>query len=178
MREFLLGGAWSRRTSVGVAAFGLAGALMGVSAVPAGAHATVLLDGKNAVAGERGVVTMRIPHGCNGNLATNRIKTRFGKQWNVKAKSVSGWTAKKRVNKKGRTKIIWNATGEPLAPDAVKDFKLKVRYPKQAGLYSTPTVQVCGDVKSKWTEPDRGGADGHHAYPVDYPVPRIKVRAG
>ncbi|MCH9816657.1 MAG: DUF1775 domain-containing protein [Actinomycetia bacterium] len=153
-----------------------AGLIAGMTTA-ASAHATVLLNGKDAKAGKRGVVTMRIPHGCNGTLATNKVKTRFGKKWKAKPKAVQGWSSQKRRTKQGRTVIVWRAVGQPLGAKEVQDFKLRVRYPKKAGIYSTPTIQVCGDVKSKWTAPDRGGADGHHAYPVDYPVPRIKVGA-
>ena len=164
-----------RISALAIAALMVAAGLLTGTTTPAGAHATVMLNGKDAQAGKRGIVTMRIPHGCNGTLATNRVKTRFGKQWKAKPKPVAGWTSQKRRSSNGRTIITWQAVGQPLAPKDVKDFKLKVRYPKKAGIYSTPTIQVCGDVKSKWTAPDRGGADGHHAYPVDYPVPRIKV---
>jgi len=164
-----------RTTALGLTVIVSASGLLAAISGPAGAHATVALDGKNAVAGKRGVITMRIPHGCNGTLATDRVKVKFSKAWRAKPKAVEGWTKKKRKKSNGRILVIWRATAEPLAPMATGEFKVKVRYPKKAGLYATPTIQFCGDVASRWTTPDRGGAEAGHPYPSDYPVPIIKV---
>lgn len=146
------------------------------NASPAQAHAVVSLNGQKATAGDRGLLTISIPHGCNGNLATNRVKVRFSSEWRAKPKAVPGWEKRQRSGSKDSTLVIWRATDEPLAPTATGDFNVKARYPKAAGLYSLPTIQVCGDVKSKWNEPDRGGATAKHPYPGNYPVPKVKVR--
>lgn len=164
-----------RATVLGMALVLLAGFVVVATGGPASGHASAMLNGRNAFAGERGVLTMRIPHGCNGNLATDQVRVRFSKQWKAAPKSLQGWKKQKLRGRNGRTIITWSATGTPLAADAVGDFRMRVRYPGEPGLYATPTIQVCGDVKSRWTEPDRGGATADHPYPSDYPVPKIKV---
>ena len=68
-----------------------AGALPVVPLTSASAHATIELFGEHAKAGRKGSVTMRIPHGCNGSLATDGVAVTLSRQWRARPQQIEGW---------------------------------------------------------------------------------------
>lgn len=145
----------------------------------AGAHGTLNLYGKTATAGKNGTLTLTIPHGCGSNdTTTTKIVLTLGSAWqSVKPAMVTGWqsTVKRAAN--GKRLITWMATGGGLPNNESGDFPIAVRWPRQAGIYNTPTAQYCGSQLMYWKDPFNAAADGDQPYPAVYPVPRVRVRS-
>ena len=164
-----------RISSVGL----LAAVVCLVAAVGASAHATLNLYGKYAVANKKGNLTVTIPHGCMpDDASTTRIVVKLGGAWQAaKPRAVTGWTSVVDRTSSGGWRITWTATGAGLPYATSGDFPIRVRWPKKAGIYDTPTLQYCGSQLLAWKDPFHPAADGDIPYPANYPVPRVKVHA-
>ncbi|MFM9127634.1 MAG: DUF1775 domain-containing protein [Solirubrobacterales bacterium] len=146
---------------------------------PAGAHGTLNLYGKNAIAGKRGTLTLTIPHGCLPDAtATTKLVMTLGSSWRgAKPRAVEGWESTVARSGDGKWYLTWNATAGGLPNADSGDFPISVRWPKKPGTYNTPTAQYCGTQLMDWDDPFNAAADGDHGYPATYPVPRVRVRA-
>ena len=149
-------------------------------AVPAaGAHGTLNLYGKNAIAGKRGTLTLTIPHGCLPDATpTTKLVMTLGSVWPAaKPVAVDGWESSVARTPGGGWQITWNATAGGLPNADSGDFPISVRWPKRPGTYNTPTAQYCGTQLMDWKDPFNAAADGDRSYPATYPVPRVRVRS-
>lgn len=147
------------------------------NAINVHAHATVSLPGKNAVAGHSGTFTLTIPHGCGEGVATDRIVLTLSRNWSaVQLLAVDGWTTAVSRTASNDWELTWTTTTNGLPNNISESFPIKVRWPKVAGIYNTPTTQYCGDQSMVWADKFYDSADGSHPYPALYPIPRIKIR--
>lgn len=160
---------------------GLAAAAMAIaffaSAPGAGAHGTLNLYGKTAVAGKSGTLTLTIPHGCLPDATpTTKIVLKLSSAWQAaKPAAVAGWKSTVKRAAGGQRTLTWLATAGGLPNAQSGDFPIKVRWPKKAGAYNTPTAQYCGSQLMYWKDAFNAAADGDLPYPANYPVPRVRV---
>ena len=162
----------------------LAGASLAVTvclaaAPAAGAHGTLNLYGKNAIAGKRGTLTLTIPHGClpDGTPTTKMVMTLSSAWQAARPNAVSGWESTAARAPSGKWTLTWIATAGGLPNADSGDFPIAVRWPKRPGTYNTPTAQYCGTQLMDWKDHFNAAADGDLAYPATYPVPRVRVRS-
>jgi hypothetical protein len=148
-----------------------------VAIAGASAHGTLNLYGKDAFTNKTGTLTLTIPHGCGPNgTSTTKIVMTLGSAWQAaKPTAVAGWTSSVKRAAKGQRTLTWLATGGGLPNAEIGDFPIRVRWPKKAGTYNTPTAQYCGSQLMDWNDPFNAAADGDLSYPANYPVPRVKV---
>jgi uncharacterized protein YcnI len=155
---------------------GLLAGLLLIAAPSASAHATIELRGERPVAGTRGTLTMTIPHGCGVDQSTDRLVVRLGSAWGrVRPVAPAGWTVSVARATSGRWTITWIATAGGLPNTASGDFRISVRWPRDHGIYRTPTFQHCGAALMKWSDPYASAASADQDYPPIYPVPRIQI---
>lgn len=147
-----------------------------LAAPSAAAHATIELKGEQPIAGKRGKLTITIPHGCGGGLATDRLVIQLGAGWpNAKPIAIAGWTSTVDRASSGRWTITWVATAGGLPNTTKGDFPIAVRWPRVPRIYTTPTFQHCGTSFMNWTDPYAAAATAMQDYPPIYPVPRIQI---
>lgn len=155
---------------------GLLLVLAPVAAPPAGAHATIELNGERPIAGRLGTLPITIPHGCSGGLTTDRLVVRLGAAWpSARARAVPGWTASSTRSASGGWIITWVATDGGLPNASTGTFPIRVRWPRVDGIYRTPTFQHCGATAMNWNQPFTEAATADQDYPPVYPVPRIQI---
>ena len=141
------------------------------------AHATVDMLGTEAGAGQAGTLTVRIPHGCVGGLATDKIVITLDPKWGLVApENISGWQTFSSRDDKGTWTISWTALDTPLPFNQSHDFPMHVIWPKVPGTYAVPTTQICGGVTNAWDDPYLGPATGAITSPVSFPLPRVLVK--
>lgn len=167
-----------RLTKCAIAAAAVTAASL-VAIAGAGAHGTLNLYGKTAVAGKSGTLTLTIPHGCSAeNPSTTKIVLKLSSAWQAaKPSAVAGWTSTVKRSANGQRTLTWLATGSGLPNAQSGDFPIAVRWPKKAGIYNTPTAQYCGSQLMYWKDAFNAAADGGLPYPANYPVPRVRVHA-
>ncbi len=164
----------------GISAAMTAAAIACLAIVPgAGAHGTLNLYGKTAVAGKNGTLTLTIPHGCLPDATpTTKIVLKLSSAWQAaKPSAVAGWKSTVKRSANGQRTLTWLATAGGLPNAQSGDFPIAVRWPKKAGIYNTPTAQYCGSQLMYWKDAFNAAADGDLPYPANYPVPRVRVHA-
>ena len=161
-----------------------AAAVTFVAAAPASAHVTV--SPSDAAAGAFTVLTVSVPHGCDGSPTTS-IEVQIPEQilsvtptrnpfWEEEAKisqldepvtDSEGNEVTERVSS-----IVYTAN-EPL-PDHVRDtFELSFQVPDAAGETLTfPTLQTCAKGRTAWVEVPEEGQD---AFELEHPAPAFEV---
>jgi uncharacterized protein YcnI len=152
-------------------------ALLFATALPAGAHVT-LVD-PNAKAGSNFVAEFRVGHGCAGSPTTALTITLPESVISAKPKAKPGWTismthapsAKSVAGEGGRpvtervSSITWN--GGSLANDQFDDFAILVRLPDAAAPLNFQALQVCDKGSENWAElADGSGKKLSHPAPV------------
>lgn len=148
-----------------------ASAALITSAAPASAHATAQLYGSTPTAGGYGHLFIRIPHGCEGGLATDTIKVQLPAGFSgVKPQAKAGWNVAVVKAADQPTEVTWS--GGSLADAHFDDFGISVKYPSAAGTYALPTVQYCGTATAAWVEVPAAGQDPHS---LAKPAPTVKV---
>jgi len=121
-------------------------------APPAGAHASVQTYGSTATAGGYGAFFIRIPHGCEGGLSTDRVVVTLPKAFeSTRPQLVSGWESKATPGGRS-TRVVWS--GGDLPDTHFADFGISVKYPVKAGDYPLTVVQHCGDATVRWSGDD------------------------
>jgi uncharacterized protein YcnI len=141
------------------------------SVLPASAHATLQLYGSTPVAGGYGQVFVRVPHGCDG-AATDTIKVQIPAGFtSVKAQAKAGWqVATVKADGTNVSEVIWS--GGSLPDTQFDDFGISVKFPKTAGVYYAPVVQMCGSASAAWVQIPAAGEDSHS---LKHPAPSVKV---
>ena len=144
----------------------LAVLVIGVAA-PASAHVT--LDASTTGAGATTVLTMEVPHGCEGSATTEvAVRVPAGVS-DVEAADTDRWTAS--VTDEG----VSFRTEQPL-PDGMREqVVFSVRLPDRVGTELVfPVVQRCEVGESAWTEV---GEDAAARADLEMPAPVIVVTA-
>ena len=140
--------------------------VVGVAA-PASAHVT--LDASTTGAGTTSVLTMDVPHGCEGS-ATTEVAVRVpAGVTDVEAAHTDRWTA--AVTDEG----VSFRTEQPL-PDGMREqVVFSVRLPDRVGAELVfPVVQRCEVGETAWTEV---GEDDAARADLEMPAPVIVVTA-
>jgi uncharacterized protein YcnI len=143
------------------------------SVAPASAHASIQLYGSNATVAKYGHMFIRIPHGCEGGLATDTIKVQLPAAFTaVKPQAKAGWNVAVAKATGQPTEVTWS--GGSLPDTNFDDFGISVKYPSAAGTYAIPTVQYCGTASAAWVEVAAHGQDSHS---LAKPAPTVTVAA-
>jgi uncharacterized protein YcnI len=174
---------WAKRALVGTA--GVV-ALVGLAAGPASAHVTI--GDAERPADAYTVLTVSVPHGCDGSAVT-QVKIQIPESIPQVTPTINpGWDVAKVMVpldepiEGGHGAVLTERVGEvvytaktPL-PDGYRDaFELSLRTPDLAGetLYF-PTVQVCEVGEVAWVHtPPAGDPDAE----LDEPSPKITLVA-
>ena len=173
----------STRASIG----GLLAALAAVaSAGVASAHVTI--QEESVVAGSYAILTVGVPHGCDGSPTTEvriqmpesipAVTPTINANWDVEKvmetldEPIQGEHGEitERVSE-----VVYTAK-TPL-PDGYRDaFELSIKVPDDAtGLMFFPTVQICEAGETDWIEIP---ADGQDPFELESPSPFVNVVAG
>lgn len=165
---------------------GVATAIVALIGTPAAAHVTVTPT--TTVAGEYAVLTVSVPHGCDGSGTTkvaikipteiNAVTPTLNQGWNVEkvmvplnppVKDAHGNELTQRVDQ-----VVYTAKA-PL-PDGYRDaFELSVKLPDAAGTTLIfPSVQTCEQGETGWVEVP--GA-GQKADDLEHPAPSFTLTA-
>ena len=120
---------------------------------PANAHASIQLYGEEAKAGGYGAMFVRIPHGCEGGLPTDKVVVSVPRAIeSVRPQQLAGWqAATPKSSSKKFHRVVWS--GGSLPDSQFADFGISVKYPA-AGDYKFVVTQYCGDKTVKWTGAD------------------------
>ena len=182
-RSFAVGTRTVRLLAAGVGATALTLALPW----PAAAHVSLQAD--TTAAGARALLTLAVPHGCEG-APTTRIAVQIPEGLESVTPTVNpGWTVAKRseklaspvTNQHGTAvtsrvaEVVWTAR-DPL-PDGYRDtLVLQVPLPEDAAgrQLAFPTVQTCTTGETSWTQVPAPGQDPDA---LERPAPTVTVTA-
>lgn len=155
-----------------------------VAAAPASAHVTV--SPSDATAGAFTVLTVSVPHGCDGS-PTTRIEVQIPEQiLEVTPTRNPFYEVETKVTELDepvtdgdgnevteRTSSVVYTADEPL-PDGMRDtFELSFQVPNVAGETLTfPTVQTCAKGQTAWIEVPEEGQDAEE---LESPAPAFEV---
>ncbi|MCW4354426.1 YcnI family protein [Hoyosella sp. YIM 151337] len=170
-----------------VAAAGTAAAALAFAA-PATAAAHVTVSANTTEAGRYAVLTVGVPHGCDGSATTSvaiQIPEVFS---NVTPTVNPNWDVEKVMEpldppvddghggqRTERVAEVVYTANTPLPDDLRDTFELSVRLPDAPGdtLYF-PSIQTCEEGETAWTQI---AADGQDADDFDYPAPQVTLTA-
>jgi uncharacterized protein YcnI len=162
--------------AAGLITLGLAG--------PASAHVTV--SPEDTAAGSFTVVTMSVPHGCDGS-ATTKVAIQIPKDiLTVTPTRNPYYDVAKKIEKLPEpvTDAHGNEVTERVAsveytaqtplPDGERDtFELSLQLPEKAGeTLAFPAVQTCEKGETAWTEVP---AEGQDAEELEHPAPAFEI---
>lgn len=175
----------SRLAGAGAAAT-VAAAIVALPAVPAAAHVTVTPS--TTVAGSYTVLTVSVPHGCDGS-GTSKVAIQIPRDINAVTPTVNpGWTVEKVMADlnppvkdshgneitKRVDQVVYTAKA-PLADGLRDSFELSLKLPDKAGLTLVfASVQTCEVGQTAWTQV---AADGQKADDLEHPAPLFKTTA-
>ncbi len=164
----------------------LAGVLVSASAAVASAHVTI--SPSTGQAGAYAVLTVSVPHGCDGS-ATTKVAIKIPESitsvtptrnpfWKVtvtKEKLAQPVTDAHGNTITERDGIVTYTAITPL-PDKQRDaFELSLKLPDAAGeTLAFPTVQTCEKGQTGWTEV----AAGQDADSLEHPAPTLVLTEG
>lgn len=150
----------------------------------ASAHVTVSPD--HGRAGTYAVLTVNVPHGCDGS-ATNRVAIKIPKQvrsvtptrhpeWEVDTETTDRDTpvTDEHGNEvTDRVSTVVYTTDDPLPDEQRAAFELSVQLPDTPGTTLVfPTVQTCEHGETAWVETP---ASGQHADELEHPAPTVAI---
>ncbi|SDT43524.1 Uncharacterized protein YcnI [Friedmanniella luteola] len=176
----------STRTTARLAAIGAAAALAAV-ALPGSASAHVSVTADTTAAGSYAVLTLAVPHGCDGS-PTTRVAVRVPAGIESVTPTVNpGWTVAKRTEELAApvttahgkvltervSEVVWTAR-TPLAEGYRDTLSLQVSLPEDAAGRTLvfPTVQTCTEGETGWTQVPAAGQD---ADALEHPAPSVTV---
>ena len=172
----------SRTTSVlrGLAVAGTTTVLVALPTATASAHVGMTAD--HTAAGGYALLTVAVPHGCDGS-ATTKVSIQMPASINAVTPTVNDRWQVRKVNEK-LTKPVTDAHGTTLTervaevvytaktplPDGYRDaFQLSLQLPDQAGTtVAFPTIQTCVKGETAWIE--AGDEDE-----VEHPAPSVTL---
>jgi uncharacterized protein YcnI len=174
-----------RRNAARFGALGAASAALSLSLIgPANAHVTV--GGSTTEAGEYTVLTVSVPHGCEGS-ATTKVEIKIPDDvlavtptrnpfWEVSTSVVT--LAKPTKDAHGnavteRTGTVTYTASTPLPDDQRDAFDLSFQIPDEAGAtLAFPTVQTCEKGQTAWVEVPAKGEDAEE---LEHPAPAFVI---
>ncbi len=176
-----------RRFGIGAAAVAAAAGLVLIGASAASAHVTV--SSTTAEAGAYTVLTVSVPHGCDGS-STTRVAIDIPEGINAVTPTRNAFYQVEKVMETlpepitdAHGNVLTERVGEvvytaitPLPADQRDTFELSLRLPEDAAgttLYF-PTVQTCEQGESAWIEIPAEGQDAHD---LALPSPSLAVTA-
>ena len=162
---------------------GAAGALA-LAIAPASAHVTISPD--TTAAGSFAVLTVSVPHGCDGSATTKiaismpeeipQVTATRNPYWDLEVQSEP--LAEPIVDAHGneiteREAVVVYTAKEPL-PDPVRDtLELSIQLPDAVGeTFAFPIVQTCEQGETSWTEVADEGQDAEE---LEHPAPLVTV---
>ncbi len=165
----------------------LAGVLLTASAAVASAHVTI--SPSTGQAGAYTVLTVSVPHGCDGS-ATTKIAIKLPDDITTVTPTRNPyWTV--AVTKQKLAQPVTDAHGNTLTerdatvtytartplPDQQRDaFELSLKLPDKAGATLVfPIVQTCQKGSTGWTEV---AANGQDADSLEHPAPTLTLTGG
>ena len=164
--------------ALGVAVLGVAG--------PASAHVT--MSASTTAAGAFTVLTVSVPHGCDGS-ATTEIAIQIPEEINAVTPTRNAlWEVDKQVEQLDppvtdahgneiteRVATVTYTARTPL-PDGYRDaFELSVQLPESEGTTLVfPTIQTCEQGESAWIEVPEDGQDSEE---LELPAPSLTITA-
>lgn len=168
---------------IALPAAGAAGALA-LAVAPASAHVTLSPD--TTAAGSYAVLTVSVPHGCEGSATTSiaismpeqipQVTATRNPYWDLEVETEA--LAEPIEDAHGneiaeRESVVVYTAKEPL-PDAVRDsFELSVQLPDAAGeTLAFPIVQTCEEGETGWTEVPEEGQDAEE---LEHPAPLVTI---
>ena len=174
-----------------LARLGAAPAVLGIAvlgvAAPAGAHVTITPS--TTAAGAFAVLTVSVPHGCDGS-PTTEIAIRSPRRSTPSRRPATPlWEVEKEVQQLDppvtdahgneiteRVATVTYTTDEPL-PEGYRDsFELSVQVPDADGTTLVfPVVQTCEEGESAWIEVP---AEGQSADDLELPAPGFTITEG
>jgi periplasmic copper chaperone A len=153
---------------------------------PASAH--VSISASETAAGSYTVLTVAVPHGCEGS-PTTRIEIRLPEEilavtptrnpfWTVAEKQAK--LAEPVTDAHGNTvterdAVVVYTARQPL-PDGIRDtLELSLKLPEEEGATLVfPTVQTCAKGQTAWTEV---AAEGQDHDDLEHPAPTVTITA-
>lgn len=168
---------------IALPAAGAAGALALVVA-PASAHVTISPD--TTAAGSFAVLTVSVPHGCDGSATTKVAISMPEEILQVTATRNPFWDLEVRSEPLDqpiedahgnqiteREAVVVYTANEPL-PDPERDtFELSVQLPDAVGeTLAFPIVQTCEEGATGWTEVAEEGQDAEE---LEHPAPLVTI---
>ncbi len=171
-----MSGRWLQASLISVALLG---------ALPAGAHAHVTLETKEAPIGASYKAVLRVPHGCEGS-ATIKVRVTVPEGFiGAKPMPKPGWTLETTRGpyaqsypyyhgpvSEGVKEVVWSGR---LPDDFFDEFVVMGLVAKTLSPNTTlhfPTVQECETGKAEWTQIPAPGQDRHS---VSHPAPGLKL---
>ena len=165
------------------------GALTLAFVLPGSAAAHVSLQADSTAAGAQAVLTLAVPHGCDG-APTTRIAVQIPAGLDSVTPTINpGWTVTKRSQKLAQpvtsrhntvlthrvAEVVWTAR-TPLAEGYRDTLSLQVPLPEGAAGRQLvfPTVQTCTTGETAWTQV---AAPGQDAAALEHPAPSLTVTA-
>lgn len=164
----------------------LAGVLLTASAAAASAHVTI--SPSTGQAGAYAVLTVSVPHGCDGS-ATTKIAIKLPDDivsvtptrnpfWTVsvtKKKLAQPVTDEHGSTITERDDTITYTARTPLSDHQRDAFELSLKLPDKAGqTLAFPVVQTCQKGQTGWTEV---AANGQDADSLEHPAPTVTLTA-
>lgn len=164
-----------------------AGAAALVLGVPIAAQAHVTADAADTSAGAHTILTLSVPHGCDGSATTavaisipDEITTvtptrhAFSHVRTVTEDLPAPRTSADGATITERTARVVYTEDTPLPDDQRDAFELSLQLPEDAAgtTLSFPTVQTCEDGKTSWTQIP---AEGQSSDDLEHPAPSITV---
>jgi uncharacterized protein YcnI len=162
------------------------GVVLLAAAGPAAAHVTV--SATETAAGAYTVLTVSVPHGCDGS-ATTKVAIQIPEEilsvtptrnplWDVTKKKAK--LNKPVTDAHGNTvterdgTVVYTAK-TPL-PDGYRDaFELSLKLPEEEGKTLVfPAIQTCEKGETAWTEVAADGQDGEE---LEHPAPTVTITA-
>ncbi len=164
-------------------AAGAAGALA-LAVAPASAHVTI--SPNTTAAGSYAVLTVSVPHGCDGSATTKvaismpeeipQVTATRNPYWDLEVRSEP--LAEPIEDAHGneiteREAVVVYTAKEPL-PDPDRDtFELSVQLPDAVGeTFAFPIVQTCTEGETGWTEVAEEGQDAEE---LEHPAPLVTI---
>jgi uncharacterized protein YcnI len=176
----------SLRTLTRLSAVPVALGVVALGVAPASAHVTV--SASTTAAGAFTVLTMSVPHGCDGS-ATTKVAIQIPEEINAVTPTRNPlWEVDKQVEQLDppvtdahgneiteRVATVTYTARTPL-PDGYRDaFELSLQLPESEGTTLVfPTIQTCEQGESAWIEVP---AEGQDAEELELPAPSLTITA-
>jgi uncharacterized protein YcnI len=168
---------------IALPAAGAAGALA-LAVAPASAHVTISPD--TTAAGSYAVLTVSVPHGCDGSATTKiaismpeeipQVTATRNPYWDLEVESepLDEPIEDAHGNQiTERESVVVYTAKEPLLDPVRDSLELSVQLPHSVGeTLAFPVVQTCEEGETSWTEVAEEGQDAEE---LEHPAPLVTI---